>query len=89
MVALRVFSLLPLAPAVKGGFDTRRGGGANWKPGDNMSDGWRVIPGDGGRSFRALRNGDGGPSECREGDLGGAIIPSEEFRLVADRIRGR
>lgn len=55
-----------------------------------MSDGWRGMPGDGGRSFRALIYGDGGPSGWREGDLsGGAIIPSEELRLVAGRIRGR
>jgi len=47
------------------------------------------MPGDGGRSFRALIYGDGGPSGWREGDLrGGAIIPSEELRLVAGRIRG-
>lgn len=38
MVALRIFTLLPLVPAAKEGFDTRRGGGANWKLGDNMSD---------------------------------------------------
>jgi hypothetical protein len=88
MVALRMLSLL-LVPATAEGLDTRRGGGASWKPGDNMSDGWRGVPGDGGRSFKVLIYGDGGPSGCREGDLGGAINPSEELRLVADRIRGR
>lgn len=82
MVTLRTFSLA-------GGFDNCRGGGDSWKLGDNMSDERRGTPGDGGRSFRALIYGDGGPSGYTEGDLGGAIIPSEELRLVAGRIRGR
>jgi len=86
MVALRTLSLLPLVPE---GLDVLRGGGVSWKLGDNMSDERRAIPGDGGRSFRVLRYGDGGLSGCREGDLGGAIIPSEELRLVAGRMRGR
>lgn len=89
MVALRMLSLLVVVPVVAEGLGTRRGGGPSWKLGDNMSDERRAIPGDGGRSFRALIYGDGGPSGCREGDLGGAIIPSEELRLVAGRIRGR
>ena len=38
MVALRMFTLLLLVPAVMEGLDTRRGGGASWKLGDNMSD---------------------------------------------------
>ena len=38
MVTLRMFSLPPLVPAAKEGLDTRRGGGANWKLGDNISD---------------------------------------------------
>lgn len=88
MVALRIFSLLLPGPAIADGFGDRRGGGASRKPGDSVSDAWRGIPGEGGRSFRVLIYGDGGPSECREGDLrGGAIIPSGELRL--GRMRGR
>ena len=61
MVALRIFNLLLPGPAVTEGFDTRRGGGASWKLGDNISE-WRGTTGDGGWSFRALIYGDGGPS---------------------------
>ena len=39
MVALRIFSLLSLIPAIMEELDTRRGGGASWKLGDNMSGG--------------------------------------------------
>lgn len=57
-----------------------------------MSDERRGIPGEGGRSFRVLIYGDGGPSGYMEtaGDLGGgAIIPSGELLLAAGRMRGR
>jgi hypothetical protein len=88
MVALRIPNLPPPSPAITDGFDSRRGGGLSWKLGDNLSV-RRGVLGDGGRSLSALKYGDGGPSGWREGDFRGAIIPSEELRLVAGRMRGR
>ena len=77
MVALRIFTSLLLPDTDE--FADRRGGGASWKPGDNTSDERRGIPGEDGRSFSVRMYGDGGPSGCRQGDLGGgAIIPSDE-----------